>query len=534
MIKHETPGVPFINDSTEHLAFKVRNLVVEAQNADGSYSQIDSAGLFDDTLDTTLFNLLPNEYIYAEMQPTVGCKRTVVDSRYEYHPEFVAALCQYRYEPEENFEQNSAGEPVKLALTVENNYRVDINTVMITAVKILIDRFIKLRDLPLTPIIEDDCASVRLPGMCPTVGCLLQYYGNMIYRHTGSMVSYLRVNPLDTFIDFTILDSKRAFAIQSKFHTICTAILRDLTLLVMVDPLNMPALDSFPTGERSEEIAKLHTLTGLSYADRVASIERQFDSAKYANRITPNSKMAGWTFSDIRDATVLLGLLTDEVGEYSASSFSVATAICDFIKSTLPDVRTIIDATAGIGGDTRIFAKRFDHVTAIELLPDVYSMMMRNMNLFGVVNMDAYVGSCVTIMVDVCRFIKADLLHIDPPWGGVDYYKDDALELNMVDESYGIMTLAEVCDRLSDRAKYISIKVPRNFNLEKFGEELQSWTIKCERLVHANRKDERKGVVCVILEHYVPVVEVEDAVPEFTPSQIGIDLTSYTNALADT
>lgn len=66
--------------------------------------------------------------------------------------------------------------------------------------------------------------------------------------------------------------------------------------------------------------------------------------------------------------------------------------------------------------------------------------------------------------LDVMEGLVQDVVFLDPPWGGMGYVEGDKLDLGL-----GGVPLAEICERLKSRCRYIALKLPLNFNLEGTG-----------------------------------------------------------------
>jgi hypothetical protein len=67
----------------------------------------------------------------------------------------------------------------------------------------------------------------------------------------------------------------------------------------------------------------------------------------------------------------------------------------------------------------------------------------------------------------VIEFLRQDVVFIDPPWGGPEY-KD----LAKVDLFLDDIPLYDVCRMLYGLAKVVVLKVPTNFDTEKFAQHV--------------------------------------------------------------
>jgi tRNA G26 N,N-dimethylase Trm1 len=87
------------------------------------------------------------------------------------------------------------------------------------------------------------------------------------------------------------------------------------------------------------------------------------------------------------------------------------------LANKLPaDVKTILDPFAGGGGSAIGFALGGKHVIANDLDPDKVAMLKHNARLFQ------FPTSRLSIIQgdakELLSTVKADCLHLDPPWGG--------------------------------------------------------------------------------------------------------------------
>ncbi len=116
---------------------------------------------------------------------------------------------------------------------------------------------------------------------------------------------------------------------------------------------------------------------------------------------------------------------------------------------------TILNSTACIGADTYLFSKYFKHVHAVELDPINFSCLENNMKVLDLENVTCYNENALKIMSDLQNESNhADVLYLDPPWGGYDYKSQNSeLKLSMDGKEY---TISEILDGID--VKTLSIK----------------------------------------------------------------------------
>ncbi|EQC36406.1 hypothetical protein SDRG_05863 [Saprolegnia diclina VS20] len=155
-------------------------------------------------------------------------------------------------------------------------------------------------------------------------------------------------------------------------------------------------------------------------------------------------------------------LQLDDVAQYSVTDMKTAARISHFIM-TLPGLTpnsVITDATACVGGNTASFCTFFRYVQAVEIDPTRFRMLVHNMHgVLTFVNIQCYCAS----YVDVAEQFLQDVVFIDPPWGGPEYRSRSTVDLHL-----GETPLADLCERLVGRTQYVVIKVPQNFDIERF------------------------------------------------------------------
>jgi hypothetical protein len=174
-------------------------------------------------------------------------------------------------------------------------------------------------------------------------------------------------------------------------------------------------------------------------------------------------------------------LFTKE-GIYSISSPARAEEIAKLIAAHHQDPKklTICDLTACNGGDTIAFARAFGRVYSVELSPDNYAALVHNIHIYP---------KLTKLITPICGDLRAviaeppcpfDVIHMDPPWGGLDYKDKGPLRFDI-----GGTPLTEIVVAASKISKHISVKLPRNFDCDWLAAALD-WTV---------QKDELKGMI---------------------------------------
>ncbi|GMF22639.1 unnamed protein product [Phytophthora lilii] len=179
-------------------------------------------------------------------------------------------------------------------------------------------------------------------------------------------------------------------------------------------------------------------------------------------------------------------LQVDEVAEFSVTDFEMATKISQAVLdlfappkddttsesgnedhedgSTTTEERkkfplVVTDGTACVGGNVLSFCDFFTHVNAIENDCTRVKMLRHNVQVLQKTNAKCIHANYLDVMLE----LQQDVVFLDPPWGGPEY-KD----LEKVDLFLGGLPLHEICTRLQGSAKCIVLKVPSNFDGDKF------------------------------------------------------------------
>ena len=182
--------------------------------------------------------------------------------------------------------------------------------------------------------------------------------------------------------------------------------------------------------------------------------------------------------------------ITDK-GLYSISKHQDAKWISEIIKKFLKNENintlntNIIDATAGIGGNTISFSKYFNKVYSIEINNIHYEVLNNNIEALSINNVTTYLDNFFNLMDSISN--KSNIFFLDPPWGGKNYKKFKYFNLKI-----GKLPIYTVLNMLFDKKyKYVILKSPCNLNLSPIYSN-----IKYENMcVHSNFK--KNMLICI-------------------------------------
>ena len=157
--------------------------------------------------------------------------------------------------------------------------------------------------------------------------------------------------------------------------------------------------------------------------------------------------------------------ITDK-GLYSISKYDDARWITDiiiklieFLENKSSKNLTVVDATAGIGGNTVDFAKLFKKVIAIEINDVHYEVLKNNLKALSLKNVEV-INENFLFVLDKIKD-SSDIFFLDPPWGGKNYknFKFFNLKIGKI-YIYSIINIL-----YSKKYKYVILKAPFNLNI---------------------------------------------------------------------
>ena len=152
-----------------------------------------------------------------------------------------------------------------------------------------------------------------------------------------------------------------------------------------------------------------------------------------------------------------------EEGEYSITKRKDGEVLLKHMKTVVKGMKqkTIADLTGNVGGDTILFALNFKQVKSFELNHENYEALENNVNVFGLKNVELQEGDSTKLYDG-----NTDVVYIDAPWGGPDYKEKKNMDLFLGTERLDLYI--ERIMRKEYRPEYIFLKVPANYNFERF------------------------------------------------------------------
>ena len=186
-----------------------------------------------------------------------------------------------------------------------------------------------------------------------------------------------------------------------------------------------------------------------------------------------NKKYIPYMFPNLLNKSDYLNLKIDKESTSYISTKDVANHITTILQHHIEKLglhiknSIITDATAGVGGNTLSFARRFNKVHAIEINEIRYNYLINNIGVYKLNNVVCYNKSCINLI----NTIDSNIVFFDPPWGGKDYKKQIELELYISEVPLTKIVNDLILSKSNVMQFIVGIKIPKNFALEKFYNE---------------------------------------------------------------
>ena len=153
----------------------------------------------------------------------------------------------------------------------------------------------------------------------------------------------------------------------------------------------------------------------------------------------------------------------DSEGLWSIShpeSAELLTSKIKIFEKTGLKINSILDATAGLGGNTFSFAANFNKFIACEIDNCRFEILRNNLECYNYKNIIAVNSDCIDFIKNTEESI--DAIFFDPPWGGPNYKYEDNVEIKLSD-----FELNEICTLIYEntKCKLVIFKLPYNYDI---------------------------------------------------------------------
>jgi len=150
-----------------------------------------------------------------------------------------------------------------------------------------------------------------------------------------------------------------------------------------------------------------------------------------------------------------------------------------------PQKTSIIDYTAGVGGNILSFSKYFNNVYAVEIDKVRSEYLQNNINIYNQKNVIVVNDSSINFNNLKMLDIKPNAIFIDPPWGGICYRKNDLLRLTLSDvpieelviDIFNKFRTINISPLDSYSNRIVVLKLPKNYDIENFYNYLKKNTV---------------------------------------------------------
>ena len=150
-----------------------------------------------------------------------------------------------------------------------------------------------------------------------------------------------------------------------------------------------------------------------------------------------NSKRIQFLFPSFPDP-VKKAIKYDREGLYSATDLKTAVHMTNILSDLCwrhfrepACTMSVMDCTAGIGGNTFALGRHFREVVAVEIHRNRCHMLRHNVGAAGLEHKVRCIHDNVVNVVRDLKEALPSILYIDPPWGGQNYRKEPLVHLQL-------------------------------------------------------------------------------------------------------
>ena len=152
---------------------------------------------------------------------------------------------------------------------------------------------------------------------------------------------------------------------------------------------------------------------------------------------------------------------------YSITYYKEGIHLASLIKKYFPNITTVVDANANIGGSAITLAHYFPKIKAIEIDDVRFEFLKHNVNQYKLNNVEL-----INMDYNDYKRESDELVFFDPPWGGIFYKLEKNMELYLGETNIKKYLV-----------KNTMIKVPYNFNMKGISSKFKVENLKGFRLL---------------------------------------------------
>lgn len=164
-------------------------------------------------------------------------------------------------------------------------------------------------------------------------------------------------------------------------------------------------------------------------------------------------------------------LQINEVGTYSVAKPKDADFITQIVNHIFPNAKIITDGTACVGGNVLGFAKNknIELVNAVEFDKKTFTILKNNVSLYK--NLSNKIITYKDDYTQIFDTIDENVIYMDPPWGGQNYYKSRVLDFKFGKEQEDFVAFCRKIfeeKRKNEQFMGMVLRLPHNYNFSKF------------------------------------------------------------------
>ena len=185
------------------------------------------------------------------------------------------------------------------------------------------------------------------------------------------------------------------------------------------------------------------------------------------------------------DSDQVFNQVITNTGLYSIAKPKHAVQIARSIINVAPLAKTILDATAGVGGNTLQFMKTFATTIAVEKDDVTSEALIKNLNAYK----PFYKGKVIPIKASFVELLKkwnqaskqlpnVDVMYMDPPWGGTGCNDQPNTSVYYLDNTL----LSDVVLQMLSIAQVVVLRLGKNIKMKEFVSVFQLFDIDVQDL----------------------------------------------------
>jgi 16S rRNA G966 N2-methylase RsmD len=141
------------------------------------------------------------------------------------------------------------------------------------------------------------------------------------------------------------------------------------------------------------------------------------------------------------------------------------------LRKICPNPRLVLDICSHIGASAVNISTIFPQTktVCVEVKKSVYNLLQDNISAFRLKSRVIAIHANAVPFLKKTRY-KADIVNIDPPWGGPSYSRRDKMMLNLYNTSKRCIPIYELVNIIFDRciSNIVVFKAPFNFDIHAF------------------------------------------------------------------